>query len=154
MIKKVFRSVGKVAKPFVNFPHWMGWKQLSADSKGVVALAKSFFSLKKKKTIRSETFDEAKSRLKLTEENLSARQKTFLQMAIAYLVMGLLLLAYTVYVIAEGTTISGVILSLILTLSAFAMSYREHLWYFQMKQRRLGCTFKEWLAFILSGGRA
>lgn len=153
MIKKTFKAIGRVAKPFVNFPNWMGWKQIASDGKNVQALAKSFMALKKKRTPRVESFEEAKARLKLTEEALALRTKSFLQMAIIYSIFGVLLLAYTIYIIIAGSTFLGVFLGLALTFSAFAMSYREHLWYFQMKQRRLGCTFKDWSSFVLRRGK-
>jgi intracellular multiplication protein IcmV len=41
-------------------------------------------------------------------------------------------------------SIKAFIVSLVVTLIALILAYRYHFWYFQMKQRKLGCTFSEW----------
>ncbi len=153
MIKKVLKASGRVIKPFVNFPHWMGLKRLVSDGKSVHALAKEFFSLNKKRKTRTETFEEAKLRLRLTEQDLANRMKSLLQLTFVYLLFAIALLSYTVYLVVSGGALIGIFLSIMLTLVAFAMSYRENFWYFQMKKRRLGCSFKEWLQYAVRGGK-
>jgi intracellular multiplication protein IcmV len=37
------------------------------------------------------------------------------------------------------------VMCLMVSLVAFANAFRAHFWYFQTKQRKLGCTIQEWL---------
>ena len=53
------------------------------------------------------------------------------------------MLAYAVYVFHSGFYLPGFV-CLMLTALAGAHCFREHFNRFQMRQRRLGCTFQEW----------
>ncbi len=75
---KPFKFMGKAFKPFVNFPQWMGWKQINASSRDLKDLAKAVFRIKLEKTEDGkpveETFEQAMARLNITEEQLVERK--------------------------------------------------------------------------------
>jgi intracellular multiplication protein IcmV len=76
--------------------------------------------------------------------------KHCLLMSILYFIAGLLFLTYTLYMILHLHL--GMILGLLVTALMMLFAYREHFWYFQMKTRKLGNTFKDWLSFVLRRG--
>jgi intracellular multiplication protein IcmV len=59
------------------------------------------------------------------------------------IVAALLLFAYMTYEIYFGYFL-GALLSLVVAFLALALAFRYHFWFFQIKQRRLGCSVSEW----------
>lgn len=139
---KIARGFGKVIKPLVNFPAWMGWKQIKDGAVAIKAISKTLVP-SSKASRRKETFEQAVARLRLSEADLQQRMKQFRMMALLYLAMGVGLFAYAIYLFINFSFMAG-LLSSVLTALALALFFRQHFWYFQMKQRKLGCTVKEW----------
>lgn len=102
-----------------------------------------FFPWKKEKG-QPETFEEAVERMNLTELDLEDRKKMFRTQVYLYLGVGLAVLAYTVWLAFSGYYVETFLAFLVAVMS-MAYAFRSHFWLFQMKQRRLGCTFKEYL---------
>lgn len=146
----VLRRAGKIVKPFVNVPHWMGLSQIISQGKWIGRLAKDLTSTSKQTSITSETFDEAVNRYHLSEEELQRRQQNFLLLSIIYLIFAITVLIYVIYLVFYGTFL-GCLMGLSVFVLALAFAFREHFHYFQMKERRLGCTLKDWVAYILRG---
>lgn len=123
---------------------WMGIGMLV----GVFGLVQSivtniFFPWKKEKGA-AETFDEAVARMNLTEADLEERKKMFLMQVFIYLGAGFAVLGYAVW-LAFGGYFVEMFLAFLVALLALAYAFRSHFWLFQMKHRKLGCTFKEYL---------
>lgn len=146
---KVFKFLGKFVKPFVNFPQWLGWKQIVSSTRALKELAKTAFQISKGES-RKESFEQAVSRLRLTEEDLKKRKKMFLRMALFYFLIGAGLFGYGIYLFVSTPYFLGGLLTLILSMLMFTYAYREHFWYFQLKARKLGCSFNDWMAFTFS----
>ena len=90
--------------------------------------------------------------MNLSEAYLVNRRRQFLKSAFCYFFIALLLWIDGIWLIIHLKLLSaGIALVLALTLTLNA--YHEHFWYMQMSQRKLGCTFRDWLLFI-SGRRA
>lgn len=150
---KVIRGVGKLVKPFVNFPSWMGLRQLSASGKGIANTAKSIYQPgDPNRVIRKETFEQAVERLHLSEQDLQQRMKTFWNMTLVYLFVALGLFGYGASLCVDGYFAAG-FLSFILTVLALSLALRQHFWYFQIKRRKLGCTMKEWFKGTFGGAK-
>ena len=145
---KVFKAMSKVVKPFVNFPQWMGLKQITTTTRDLKDIVKVVFRTKEKAKDQ-ETFEQAFIRLGLNEEMVQQRIKKLQKLSIYYVLFGITLVAYTVYLIVSTDYILAPIMTLILSALMFTYAYREHFWYFQMKTRKLGCNFKDWSAFVL-----
>lgn len=141
------RGIWKLARPFVNFPRWMGARELLNYSQVIKRLFKNFFTVTRPKHV--ETFEQAVSRLRLTEADLQSRANYFFYFSLIYALIGLALLFYAVYLYLFYTHYGGFV-SLMLSIIALLFAYRENFWWFQIKQRKLGCTFKEWLHYVLS----
>jgi intracellular multiplication protein IcmV len=145
---KVTRRIGKIIKPLVNFPRWMGVNQLRINAQFITTI---WQDLKlHRPPVRRETFAEAKTRLNLTEDDIQKRLNNCLLLSVIYGLCTLILLGYTLYLIIHFQL--GVILSFLLTSLMAALAYREHFWYFQLKTRTLGNSFSNWLSFLLRGG--
>lgn len=150
---KIFRRIGKTVKPLINFPAWMGWNQIAQGGKTIKDAAKSLMeNTKADPGRRKETFEQAVARLRLSPDDLKQRMKQFRMMAIFYAVISLALFVYAIYLFINLSVMGG-ILSTVLTALAAALAFRQHFWYFQMKQRKLGCTVKEWFHGTFGGAR-
>lgn len=130
---------------------WMG---LSVTA-GVFLLMKDIFinifmPWKKEPAGAPETFDEAMKRLKLSEEDIAQRQRMFITQTLIYFLLGLCIIFYGVMLAFEHAII-GMVMSFLVSFVAFANAFRAHFWYFQTKQRKLGCTLQEWLNSSLKG---
>ena len=142
----LFRATGKVLKPLVNFPRWMGLKDLIRWPKAIVpGMVRGML---KRTPTRHETFEEARVRLKVTEEDLQSRSKQLVLYAGIYMVIALLFVVYGIFLIG-WTDYWAAIAMIILSVAMGLLAYREHFRHFQIVQRRLGCTFKEWLRFYI-----
>ena len=145
---KIVRGTGKLIKPFVNFPSWMGWRQISTTGTGIKETAKEL--LKTPKAKRQETFEEAIQRLRLTEADLQQRMRTYKQLIAFYAVIAVGLFGYAIYLLIN-LHLAAALLSFVLTLFALSLAFRQHFWYYQIKHRKLGCTIKEWFKGTLGG---
>jgi intracellular multiplication protein IcmV len=146
----ILRGIGKTFKPLVNFPRWMDIRSASTTAKEIGKNAKDLFIPQKAK--HKETFAEAVLRLNLTEEDIQLRMKSLLRMATIYCSIAILLVAYTVYLLANAHLFAG-LLGTVLTVLALSFAFREHFWYFQMQQRHLGCTIKQWFIATFLGAK-
>ena len=146
---KLTRAIGRAVKPFVNVPRWLGISQLRANAAAIVKMMQDLRI--HRPPVRKEEFNEAMERLNLSEEDIKQRMKTCLLLSILYSTAALLFLIYTVYMILHGHL--GMILGLLITVLMSVFAYREHFWYFQMKTRSLGNSFKGWVHFLFRGNR-
>ena len=150
MKKKSRKRIRKAVKPFVNFPRWAGFSFVAGAGRAIYDTAREFGL--KKKDARTETFEEAMKRLKLTEQDIQHRIKTCKTMTLVYCLGALGLLGYMVHLLLLGHWVASFI-SLLLSGLALIFAYRESFWAFQMKTRRLGCSFNDWLDGLLGRGK-
>jgi intracellular multiplication protein IcmV len=145
MIKSTFRRIGRVVKPFVDFPRWMGWRNLKENGHMVGGLARDLLKSGKKVEVRKETFEEAIERLNLNEAAITARKKDLLFMTAVYLVVAVALIIYAVYLLVVLGLWLGAIMAVVVCCLSLSLAFRQHFWYIQMKYRRLGFTFNDWV---------
>lgn len=145
---KILRGMGKIAKPLVNFPKWMGWRQISVTGHTIKELGKDLWV--KPTAKRQETFEQARQRLQLREQDVQQRAKFFLRMTWFYVSLAFVLFIYSSYLLWTAH-FAAAFLSFILTVLALALAFRQHFWYFQIQRRQLGCTLKQWVAFTFRG---
>lgn len=143
------RPVRKFFKSFINVRRWVCYDDAKSYGIMVLTLAKNIFGIQKKEPI-VETFAEAMDRLKLTEQDLVNKAQYFKRSAVMYLMIGLLFVAYAVYLLFDDYTILGVVVFILASLM-FVYAYRESFWLMQIKRRKLGCTFKDWYQFVFLG---
>lgn len=93
----------------------------------------------------SETFEEALERLNLSEADIERRKIQFQKLSRIYFVLGIIVALYTIYLAFQKAffpTIGCIGVFLII----FSQYFRYNFWLFQINERRLGCTFREWFS--------
>ena len=136
------RTVRRSFQRFFDVSSWLGTAEIKKNTSNLKSLAVTLFTVEKPQ--RRETFDEAVARYQLSEEDIKKRQQAFFQLAMLYLAGFTLDIFYVIYLFstqrympaAMGLAFSGVL---------FSMFFRQHFWYTQMKNRRLGFTFQQWV---------
>ncbi len=146
----MIRRVGRVFLPFGNFKRMVGWDHLKTSYKNVFASAKAMTDRQDSAHVIKETFDEAVQRLNMSEANIVAKTKSFFRTAILFLVMAVAVFIYALDLLFTGHILATII-ALILVVLAFSLAFRDHFWYTQMKQRRLGLSLREWLDYTCKG---
>lgn len=141
-----FKGVGRAVKPLVNIPKWMSAKQLSSDAAYIADVAKKLATPPTAK--HKETFEEALIRLKLSEADIQKRYHEFKRLALVFLTVFILLMGYMSYLLfnflSGPVSWRALLLCFIVCLIAFIQVVRFHFWMYQIKKRRLGCSFKEY----------
>lgn len=138
-----------VVKTVFNPRQWMNYDNVKESGENVTDMAKDLIKIRK--SSRTETFDEAIQRLNLTEQDVEDKKSSLLLTSRIYFAIGVGLFLYTLFNVFAAS-VYGAIISGIMTFLALVLAYRDSFYYFQMKQKRLGCSFKEWLAFITRRG--
>ena len=91
-----------------------------------------------------ETYAQAVARLNLSDEALLVQQKSLFRLSIFMVCLGLGFFGYALFELFMGTWLA-MLITLIVVAFAFALAFRYHFLYFQMKEKKLGCTLSEWL---------
>lgn len=90
-----------------------------------------------------ESFDEAIKRMNLSEKDLITKKQSLYRLSILMCFFAACIFVYAAYQVVFGG-IKAVLLSLILICIALVLAFRYHFWYYQIKERKLGCSFYEW----------
>jgi len=119
----------------------MGTKQLIENAKPIIDLAKGLFTLPER-TPNEEAFEAALERLELTEADLQQRAKAFNRLRFFYLLVAACVFSYGIYLL-NFYTLRGALASFGVTFIPLGFAFRYHFWLYQVRQRKLGCTFRE-----------
>lgn len=138
MLKRT-KKIGSKIKAGVQ--RGLGWNIISDMGHYMQDTAHRF--LTPPKAEKEESFEQAKKRMKLSEEELEKRRKNFLRQFFLFLIGALLILAYSVYSFSQGSWGAGIV-SFLMTGLLLIHGLRAHFWAFQIKNRKLGCTLNEW----------
>lgn len=153
MKKKKHNRTMHTLKSIFNVREWMDYDRLKSFSKFLSQGAKTMFvpqsSEKKEKTI---SFAAMAKQMNLTDDMLKARSQALYRLSLLMCFLATCIAIYCAYHIFLGN-IAAAILSFIVMLIALSLACRYHFWYFQIKKRKLGCTFKEWYREGLLGYR-
>ncbi|MBS0359587.1 MAG: type IVB secretion system protein IcmV [Proteobacteria bacterium] len=136
------RRFRRFIKSNFNAAKWMNLNRIKATNQSLKDLILSFFVVKKGG--QEEDFNVATQRLGLNDAELRLRQKQFLFFSGLMLLVALLMFSYAIYLFSTKAFLGGSV-GFSATLVALAMAFRYHFWFFQIKKRKLGCTFSEWL---------
>ena len=145
---KKSRLVSMLANAF-KFRFWLDTDRLKGFAAYIVETFQKLFVLKPQQG--GELFAEAKERLKLDDAGLLERQKSLFRLSVLMVFFAMLILLYALYQLLYGSFV-GVILSLVVMLIALTLAFRYHFWYFQLKEKKLGCSIREWMHVGLRGG--
>ena len=136
----------KFLKSFVDIRSWSSYDELSNNTKNVLGSMKKFFVRDNKERFH-ETYEEALSRLNLTEQDQITRKRYFLLFSLFYFAVAIALIYYG-FSMLIGHHLFAMVVSFILAFITLILAYRESFWYMQMSKRKLGCKFSEWISFV------
>lgn len=139
----------KAAKPFVDVSSWMNLNQLRSYGKSISDIGKNLFI--PQQALRNETFEQALKRLKLSETDVIKKAHTLHNLFLIIFAFALCLIAYLIYLIITHASIMAIMVTVVLIAVLLAKSFSYHFWIYQIKKRRLGCTFQEWFMEGLLG---
>lgn len=137
------RDVLKVSfRTYFNPKAWLGWNELKAYNKDMFDLLKDAF--KPVRALRSESFEQALKRLKLSEEDLKKITSNFIMNKFIFYTLSIFSFFLGFYYLFQYRTIAGWFLWLSVMAIFLSQAFRFSFYEFQIKQRKLGCTFNEW----------
>lgn len=139
----IFRKTKGITSTLIDVraDRWLSLSYLSETTNRLKSMVTD--TITPQKASRSETFEQAMRRLKLTEDDIKARQKEFKRLVAVFLVMSLIIICYGFYLAFIGKVLSAMI-TLGLSLFSLAQAFKYHFWLFQIKKRKLGCSVREW----------
>ena len=136
----------------LNPIRWVGYEQIAANGRTIKNIVNGI-TKSTKSTYHPMTFEECMQHYNLTEDDIKKRMKNSRIVAIICLSLSICMTVYMFYLFVRHLPLSAIICA-VLTLVLLAYAFREHFNYFQMKQRRLGCTFKDWFAATFKGKKS
>lgn len=122
---------------------WLNYDELKRQTLYLYDLIKPIFAKPTPPEI-TETFEEAVKRQELTEEDVLEAKKIYFFYALLFFILGIFSFLFGFYLLIVHYSIAGWFLSFAITGLFLAQAFRFHFWYFQIKFRKLGCTFAEW----------
>lgn len=120
---------------------------LKNENKTLYRILKSLFT--KSTPERQETFEQAMTRMGLTEAYVKKTATTYRLYAILFLLIGIAIFTYGFYLLFDIRSLSGWLLAMAATGLCLAQAFRFDFWAYQMRVRKLGVTFSEWKSSIL-----
>ncbi|WP_133136588.1 type IVB secretion system protein IcmV [Legionella rowbothamii] len=148
MKKQSESRIVKLISSILNVRAWFDWERVRSFTLYLSNGFKRLFVPQQNKEV--ESFEEAATKLNLNDTTLMTKQKALFRLSIVMLIAAGLILGYAGYQLFYGSFMA-VLVSLIVTLIALALAFRYHFWYYQIKSRKLGCTFDEWFRQGLLG---
>lgn len=146
MKKKSKSRIVNVFNTVFNVRSWTDFDRLRAFTLYLSQGIRAFLIPQKKQLSPKESstnFATAIAHLKLNEDELFARQRGLYRLSVIMCVVAMMFFSYALYHLVFGG-FKAVIVSLVLMFIALVLAFRYHFWYFQIKERKLGCTFREW----------
>lgn len=150
MKNKSGSRIARVLSRIINVRSWIDWERMKSFTRYLIDGFKKFFI--PQKTQKGESFETAKKRLNLTDSDIIARQTGLLRLSLLMVAVACMIFVYSIYLFASGGYLGGVV-GLVVTLIAVVLAFRYHFWYFQIRERKLGCTIQEWFKQGLMGGK-
>lgn len=146
----VGRYVKNTVKNNTNIRKWSAWDAIADNARVIASLAKGLKGpdLSAAPAV-TQTFDEMAEQYGFTEDKLRVRMKLHFRVAFFCLLLALVALVWVVVLLFKLMFLSSIV-ALSVAMLMFSYAFREHFYYFQIKQRRLNCTMKEWFFSFFS----
>ena len=133
-----------------NVRSWIDYDRTRSGLRYLVSVGSTY--LVPGKSTKTESFDAAVARLKLSEDVLREREKGLLRLSLIMVGMAFLIFCYTMYQLFYAHYLAVLVSTVVMCL-ALVLAFRYHFWYFQIKQHKLGCSISEWFSQGIMGTR-
>lgn len=139
----ILKWTGKVFTTIVNIrvDRWLGYDYIKYSIGQTIDSARTLFTPQKAE--RVETFEESLKRLNITEEELKRKEADFARLFVIHLLLAFMIFCYAIFLFYKGN-LGGGFMSICLITYPLSLAFRFHFWLFQIKNRKLGCSIKEW----------
>ncbi len=135
----------QLIKPAVNVKGWVSWDFLKNNTTSLIRMFAPIFKLHRLREDEKihESFDQALERLGLTEADL-VRKTQFLNTSFAfYMAVIVVAVIYAIYLLFQAEVFSLIVVVLLFALF-LVKAVQMRFWMFQIRQRKLDCSFSEW----------
>jgi intracellular multiplication protein IcmV len=132
---------------YIRPKKWFSWDLFKTSSLETYKIVKEAYHIPK--TQRVESFNQAVARYQLTEEQVAVIKNRFYLFSVFFLICSLGIFIYAIEGLLNQHIMQG-ITSLCLVIFLGAKAFRYHFWYFQICQKKLGCTLTDWVNFVKS----
>ncbi|ASQ45097.1 hypothetical protein clem_02680 [Legionella clemsonensis] len=140
-----------IIKRIFNVRAWIDFDRVRAFTSYLAAGFQKLF-IPQQQTEKGESFEAAVARMNLSEQELQAKKKALYRLSVLMCLAAVGIFSYSIYHLYYGSY-RAVVVSLVLVLVALVLAFRYHFWYFQIKERKLGCSFSEWYREGLKGDK-
>ncbi|MFI4918342.1 MAG: type IVB secretion system protein IcmV [Legionellales bacterium] len=141
-------KIVRIFSSIINIRAWADWDRMKSFTLYLGYGVKRL--LVPENPTATESFDAAMERLGISDADLLIKQKALFRLSTLMLFLAGLILIYAGYHLFYGA-FKAAIVSFVVMLIALVLAFRYHFWYYQMKTRKLGCTFNQWYRFGLMG---
>src|SRR6056297_268247 len=142
MKKRKHSRIGGMFRRAFDFRYWADVDRIKEFSLYIWGGFKRLFIPQENRGGNQASFEDAVKKMNLSEDDLLNREKALKRLSVFMSVMACLVFSYSFYHLFYGKW-EAVILCYSVTLIASALAFRYHFWYYQIKERKLGCRFSE-----------
>ncbi len=129
-------------KTFFNPSAWIDYPSLKNNTLMLYGVLKNTFTVPKPTT--SETFEESVKRRGLSDKDIADGIGTYQGLAWVFVILAVAALVYAGYLMYYYSTITGMILSIVVSALCLSQAFKYDFWALQMRRRKLGLTFSDW----------
>lgn len=150
--QKKTSTIKATAKFLFDVPAWIGTNTIRQNTSWLSQLIKQTFKARHFSEVgQPASFTDAMQRIGVSEEDLPGRARHFFWVSLMFLLLSIVSLGYMAYLWSHASWL--VMMAAVVVFCLFSTrAYFYSFWCFQIRQKRLDCTFKEWLAWLLKGG--
>lgn len=142
------RDIFKISrKTFFAPRRWLGYDELKTTNRTIASILTDLFSYEVQS--RTETFSEAKQRLKISDETLNEINVTYRSYALFFCLIAALCFFYSFYLLFRYLAIVDWVLGMSVTTLFLTYAFQYDFWSLQIRKRKLGLTFKDWKEDVL-----
>lgn len=156
MKKQKYSRVVSVIKGIFNIRSWADYDRMKSFTlylfNGIKKMLIPQPKVNEDISASKKAFDDQFAAMNLTDQELSDRAKGLYRLSIVMCFVAVGIFGYTLYQLVQGGY-RAVMVSLVLTAISLVLAFRYHFWYFQIKERRLGCTIRQWYRQGLLGDK-
>ena len=139
------KTVRGTFKRFFDVSSWLGTAEIKRNTNNIRGMVKDLFTVKKAE--RRETFSDAVARYNLNKQDLLEKQNEFFKVSMVYFALFICDVVYAVYLYFNSRYMPA-LMAFAFSFVLFSMFFRQHFWYTQIKHRRLGFTFQQWVVSL------
>lgn len=129
-------------KTFFDPRAWIGYDNLKVQTLQIWDIVKGLFTRPVPEF--EETYDQALERLHITDKVAQETGKRYFLYSLLFFIVGSATFVFGFLLLFFYGSFLGWLLALAVTALFLTQAFRFNFWYFQIKHRKLGCTFQEW----------